>query len=157
MLKLPPEEPLLLPPPSGVWGLPPDELKSVIGYGDVQKNRAEARKLMEKALRTREAQLAEASGQDRLRDSCEAVEGRDAVEADITGATEILRSNVAQQYLLSLQAEANADLQDSLVVASQTELVLAQADRRHAAFQQASAGRVPKIVEADDWKPYSPQ
>jgi peptide/nickel transport system substrate-binding protein len=39
----------LLPPPSGVWGLPPDELKSVIGYGDVQKNRAEARKLMEKA------------------------------------------------------------------------------------------------------------
>jgi outer membrane protein len=52
---------------------------------------------------------------------------RDAVEADITGATEILRSNVAQQYLLALQAEANADLQDSLVVASQTELVLAQA------------------------------
>jgi outer membrane protein len=52
---------------------------------------------------------------------------RDAVEADITGATEILRSNVAQQYLLTLQAEANADLQDSLVVASQTELVLAQA------------------------------
>ncbi len=52
---------------------------------------------------------------------------RDAVEADITGATEILRSNVAQQYLQTLQAEANADLQDSLVVASQTELVLAQA------------------------------
>jgi outer membrane protein len=52
---------------------------------------------------------------------------RDAVEADITGATETLRSNVAQQYLQTLQAEANADLQDSLVVASQTELVLAQA------------------------------
>ena len=52
---------------------------------------------------------------------------RDAVEADITGATEILRSNVAQQYLSVLQSEANADLQDSLVVASQTELVLAQA------------------------------
>lgn len=52
---------------------------------------------------------------------------RDAVEADITGATVTLRSNVAQQYLQTLQAEANADLQDSLVVASQTELVLAQA------------------------------
>ena len=52
---------------------------------------------------------------------------RDAVEADITGATEILRSTVSQQYLTALQAEANADLQDSLVVASQQELVLAQA------------------------------
>lgn len=52
---------------------------------------------------------------------------RDAVEADITGATETLRSNVSQQYLTALQAEANADLQDSLVVASQQELVLAQA------------------------------
>src|SRR2546423_8729396 len=52
---------------------------------------------------------------------------RDAVEADITGATETLRSNVSQQYLSALQAEANADLQDSLVVASQQELILAQA------------------------------
>jgi outer membrane protein len=52
---------------------------------------------------------------------------RDAVEADITGATEILRSNVSQQYLTTLQAEANADLQDSLVVASQQQLILAQA------------------------------
>ncbi|MDQ6770429.1 MAG: TolC family protein [Gemmatimonadota bacterium] len=52
---------------------------------------------------------------------------RDAVEADITGATENLRSNVSQQYLSALQAEATADLQDSLVVASQQELILAQA------------------------------
>lgn len=52
---------------------------------------------------------------------------RDAVEADITGATETLRANVEQQYLSALQAEANADLQDSLVVASQQELILAQA------------------------------
>jgi len=52
---------------------------------------------------------------------------RDAVEADITGATEILRSNVAQQYLTALRTEASADLQDSLVVAAQQELVLAQA------------------------------
>ena len=39
----------MLPPPNGVWGLPPEELKTVIGYGDVKKNREEARKLMEKA------------------------------------------------------------------------------------------------------------
>ncbi|HVS61262.1 MAG TPA: TolC family protein [Gemmatimonadaceae bacterium] len=52
---------------------------------------------------------------------------RDAVEADITGATENLRSNVAQQYLSALQAEATADLQDSLAVAAQQELILAQA------------------------------
>jgi outer membrane protein len=52
---------------------------------------------------------------------------RDAVEADITGASEILRSNVAQQYLSVLQADENADLQDSLAVASQQELILAQA------------------------------
>ena len=52
---------------------------------------------------------------------------RDAVEADITGATENLRSNVSQQYLSVLQAEATADLQDSLAVAAQQELILAQA------------------------------
>jgi len=52
---------------------------------------------------------------------------RDAVEADIGGATENLRSNVSQQYLSSLQAEATADLQDSLLVAAQQELILAQA------------------------------
>jgi outer membrane protein len=52
---------------------------------------------------------------------------RDAVEADIAGASENLRSNVAQQYLSALQAEATADLQDSLAVASQQELILAQA------------------------------
>jgi peptide/nickel transport system substrate-binding protein len=39
----------LLPPPAGVWGLPADILKTIPGYGtDVQKNRAEARQIMEK-------------------------------------------------------------------------------------------------------------
>jgi outer membrane protein len=52
---------------------------------------------------------------------------RDAVEADISGASSNLRGNVSQQYLLVLQSEATADLQDSLVVASQQELILAQA------------------------------
>jgi peptide/nickel transport system substrate-binding protein len=38
------------PPPDGVWGLPPDLLSVVPGYGpDVEKNRAEARVLMQKA------------------------------------------------------------------------------------------------------------
>jgi peptide/nickel transport system substrate-binding protein len=40
----------LLPPPQGVWGLPPDILQAIPGYGpDVKKNRDEARKLMHKA------------------------------------------------------------------------------------------------------------
>ena len=38
----------MLPPPSGVWGIPPDELAKLPGYGpDIEKNRAEARKIME--------------------------------------------------------------------------------------------------------------
>ena len=38
------------PPPDGIWGLPPELLSVVPGYGpDVDKNRAEARALMEKA------------------------------------------------------------------------------------------------------------
>src|SRR5439155_17399774 len=39
----------MLPPPAGLWGLPPEILATLLGYGpDVEKNRAEARKLMEK-------------------------------------------------------------------------------------------------------------
>ena len=38
------------PPPQGVWGVPAERLRTLSGYGsDVAKNRAEARKLMEKA------------------------------------------------------------------------------------------------------------
>ena len=38
----------LLPPPAGVWGMPPDVLKNVAGYNpDVAANREEARKIME--------------------------------------------------------------------------------------------------------------
>jgi peptide/nickel transport system substrate-binding protein len=40
----------MLPPPEGVWGMPADMVKTIPGYGpDVAANRAEARKLMEKA------------------------------------------------------------------------------------------------------------
>jgi len=38
------------PPPEGLWGLPPDQLATLPGYGpDIEKNRADARALMEKA------------------------------------------------------------------------------------------------------------
>ena len=39
----------MMPPPDGVWGLPPDMLKPLPGYDpDIQKNRAEAREIMHK-------------------------------------------------------------------------------------------------------------
>jgi peptide/nickel transport system substrate-binding protein len=38
----------MLPPPEGKWGMPPDMLSKLPGYGsDVEKNQAEARKIME--------------------------------------------------------------------------------------------------------------
>ncbi len=40
---------VMLPGPEGVWGMPPDSLKTLPGYDpDVAKNRAEARKIMER-------------------------------------------------------------------------------------------------------------
>jgi peptide/nickel transport system substrate-binding protein len=40
---------VLQPPPAGLWGMPPDMLQSLPGYDpDVQKNRANARHIMEK-------------------------------------------------------------------------------------------------------------
>jgi len=36
----------LLPPPEGFWGMPPDMLKTIPGYGDVEKDRAQAREIM---------------------------------------------------------------------------------------------------------------
>jgi peptide/nickel transport system substrate-binding protein len=39
----------MLPPPEGQWGMPPEMLQTVPGYGpDVAKNRGEARQIMEK-------------------------------------------------------------------------------------------------------------
>jgi peptide/nickel transport system substrate-binding protein len=38
----------MLPPPNGIWGMPPEVLEALPGYGgDVAQNRAEARKIME--------------------------------------------------------------------------------------------------------------
>src|SRR6516165_1791182 len=40
---------VMQPPPEGLWGMPPEVLKTLPGYDpDVQKNRAEARRIMEK-------------------------------------------------------------------------------------------------------------
>ncbi len=40
---------VLQPAPAGLWGMPPDQLKELPGYGtDIAKNRAEARQIMEK-------------------------------------------------------------------------------------------------------------
>jgi len=39
---------VMMPPPEGKWGMPPDMLKALPGYAaDVEKSRAEARKIME--------------------------------------------------------------------------------------------------------------
>ena len=39
----------MLPPPDGVWGMPPEMLETLPGYGpDVEKNRDEARAIMQK-------------------------------------------------------------------------------------------------------------
>jgi peptide/nickel transport system substrate-binding protein len=39
----------MLPAPAGVWGIPPDQLATLPGYGpDIEKNRAEGRALMQK-------------------------------------------------------------------------------------------------------------
>jgi peptide/nickel transport system substrate-binding protein len=38
----------LLPPPEGVWGMPPAMLKTIPGYGDVKKDREQARAIMTK-------------------------------------------------------------------------------------------------------------
>ena len=40
---------IMLPPPDGVWGMPPEMLKDLPGYGDVAKAREEARELMQEA------------------------------------------------------------------------------------------------------------
>ena len=38
----------LLPPPEGVWGMPPEMLKTIPGYGDVHKDREQARAILAK-------------------------------------------------------------------------------------------------------------
>lgn len=51
----------------------------------------------------------------------------DAAEADVTGAAEILRATVTQQYLAVLQAQARAALADTLLQTTAGQLELARA------------------------------
>lgn len=66
---------------------------------------------------------------------------RDAVEADITGSQENLRARVVQQYLSVLQAHEKADLQDTLLVAAKSQLVLAKARALVGLGTQLDVGR----------------
>ncbi len=52
---------------------------------------------------------------------------REAVDADIGGATQQLRTNITQQYLTALAQQARAELQDTLVATARTQLELAKA------------------------------
>lgn len=52
---------------------------------------------------------------------------RAATEANITGQAEALRANVTSAYLSALGAQANAALQDTLVITAQAQLQLARA------------------------------
>lgn len=51
----------------------------------------------------------------------------DAADEDVTGASQTLRANVTQQYILALQTRARAALQDSLLLSTQLQLDLARA------------------------------
>jgi peptide/nickel transport system substrate-binding protein len=47
----------MMPPPWGVWGIPEKQLASAPGYGEVEKNREQARKLMKEAGYSKENPL----------------------------------------------------------------------------------------------------
>lgn len=68
---------------------------------------------------------------------------REAAEADVTGAAELLRSVVTQRYIQVLQAQARATLQDSLLQTTQGQLELARA--RHS----VGAGTILDVRRAE--------
>ncbi len=68
---------------------------------------------------------------------------RDAAEADVTGASELLRSGVTQQYLFVLQSQARAALQDTLLQTTTGQLELAKAR------QAVGAGTILDVRRAE--------
>jgi outer membrane protein len=68
---------------------------------------------------------------------------QDAAEADVTGQTEFLRAAVTQQYLLVLQSQARAALQDTLVQVAKAQLELAKAK------QDAGSGTILEVRRAE--------
>lgn len=65
----------------------------------------------------------------------------DAAEADISGSAEGLRAAVTQQYLTVLQAQAKAELADTLLKSAQVQLELAQARAAAGAATQLDVKR----------------
>lgn len=68
---------------------------------------------------------------------------RSAADADITNQAEVLRAQVTTQYIVALQAEAQAALQDSLVATAQGQLDLANARMK------AGAGTILDVRSAE--------
>lgn len=68
---------------------------------------------------------------------------RDAAEADVTGNAETLRAAVTQQYLLVLQSQARAALQDTLMATTRGQLALAEAR------QAVGAGTILDVRRAE--------
>jgi outer membrane protein len=68
---------------------------------------------------------------------------RNAAEADVTGAAELLRSSVTQQYLGVLQQQARAALQDTLAQTTKGQLALANAR------QSVGAGTILDVRRAE--------
>jgi len=68
---------------------------------------------------------------------------RDAAEADVTGASEFMRATVTQQYLLVLQSQARAALQDTLALTTRGLLELAKAK------QAAGAATILEVRRAE--------
>lgn len=68
---------------------------------------------------------------------------RAAADADVTGAAELLRSGVTQQYLIVLQAQARAALQDTLLQTARGQLELARTR------QAVGAGTVLDVRRAE--------
>lgn len=68
---------------------------------------------------------------------------RDAAEADVTGAAELLRATVTQSYIGVLQAQARAALQDTLMQTTKGQLELARAR------QSVGAGTILDIRRAE--------
>ncbi|HJQ19371.1 MAG TPA: TolC family protein [Gemmatimonadaceae bacterium] len=68
---------------------------------------------------------------------------RNAAEADVTGALELLRATVTQQYITVLQAQARAALQDTLKQTTDGQLELAKAR------QAVGAGTILDVRRAE--------
>ena len=68
---------------------------------------------------------------------------RDAAQADVVGAAEVMRSQVTQQYLTTLAAQERAALADTLLITARGQLELAQAR------QQVGSATIIEVRQAE--------